>query len=156
MLRAMPYAIPMDAKHLALPPDVLARVSWVAVLPTDGVLSAAVEHMIEKGLEKADLSFWKRMLMAPFMPMLRSRAFDEIASQAERPILDVLMREASNEEKARVLEALNEELRAARARFREQAKGAREQFDKLPARTGAKASARDSEDRGDRRDETRL
>lgn len=92
MLRAMAKAlaagVPPVAPELALPPSWQRLATWGLVMPTEGCAAAAADVMLEVGLEQADLGFGKRLLMAPFMPLLRSKMRGALREAAMRLVVD--------------------------------------------------------------------
>lgn len=92
MLRAMAKAlaagVPPVAPELSLPSSWQRLATWGLVMPTEACAAAAADVILDVGLEKADLGFGKRLLMAPFMPLLRSKMRGALREAAMRLVVD--------------------------------------------------------------------
>jgi hypothetical protein len=81
-------AFPLDASELSLPPDWRAGVDWGVVLPTSACADAIAERMLDVGLEQQQLSFGKRLLLAPMLPFVRSAARAEVRREVWKRVLE--------------------------------------------------------------------
>ena len=80
--------VPPD-NDLALPARWLAEVRWVLVLPTRDCIDAMVDEVIDKGMA-AKASFAQRLLVAPFLPMLKGRLRGQIEQEVHLRALEIL------------------------------------------------------------------
>lgn len=118
VLRIFSFAVPKGDDKLALPADLVSRADWIAAVPSDASVEAMVDAAVDAGLAKQKISFWKRMLLAPFMPMLKGRAADEIGREIDKPLSQILtlgMPEAARAQAIASFAARNAEERAQAA-----------------------------------------
>jgi hypothetical protein len=91
LARTAAGAVPAVAPELALPATWRDGATWCFVMPTENAIAAATDAALDYGIEQADISFVKRALIAPFMPLVRSRARDELRRQVQRQLLDAML-----------------------------------------------------------------
>lgn len=111
MAKAVAAALPLQAPELALPASWQAVASWGILVPTDACIVAAADIVMDVGLEKADLGFGKRLLLAPFLPMLRGKVRQALRDAMVRQIVDACWTRAGGatlaaEKKAQLLAAM--------------------------------------------------
>src|SRR5687767_1205886 len=80
-------AVPLEASELGLPQTWREGVTWCCAMPTDAAIESAADTAIDHGLDKADLSFLKRALLAPLIPIVRSMARAELRREVQRHVL---------------------------------------------------------------------
>ena len=80
-------AMPREAQLDRLPADWVQRYDTVQLVPSDACLSTAADAAIDIGLEREQIGFGKRLLLAPFLPMIRGRLRDELRRQHRLTLL---------------------------------------------------------------------
>ncbi len=68
-------------ERLLLPPDDRLEVHWAALLPTRRRIGDLTSAMIDGALKHEDLSLGERLLIAPWVPLMRSVAGDRVAKE---------------------------------------------------------------------------
>ncbi len=112
MAKAVASAMPLDTPELALPGSWQQTSAWGMVMPDEAAIATVTDLMIDEGMRKADIGFAKRLLMAPFMPWVRSMMRDKLQEMVLRQFVDascsprVLGRTCAPTVKIAVLEAL--------------------------------------------------
>jgi hypothetical protein len=81
-------AVVADDAELALPASWRALAPWVVVIPTESNVVQTADLMIDHGLERADIGWGKRLLLAPFMPWIRGVARDQLRMVVWRQLVD--------------------------------------------------------------------
>jgi hypothetical protein len=84
----MAAAVPVDAKEFDLPASWRDGIAWLVVLPTTACSDAIASEMLDLALAKRDLSFGERLLLAPMMPFVRSKARSELRREVRKQLLD--------------------------------------------------------------------
>lgn len=107
--------VPITAAELALPPTWRSLSSWSIVVPTEAVHEEAVDAMVDFMMSHEDMTLMKRILMAPLMPMVRSKMREGFREMVLRQLVDaccapsVLGRTIGSETKDRLLQLLGVE-----------------------------------------------
>lgn len=109
--RLVAAAIPLDASELALPADWRAGIDWAVVLPTTACAEAAAGRMLDIGLEQQDMSFGKRLLLAPMLPFVRRAARAEVRREVCKRVLEAAV--AAARRRGEVSDAAVQQVRQA-------------------------------------------
>lgn len=89
LLGASAAYLPLNAPELDLPASWRRVATWGLVVPTDDRMVAAADAVLDFALDKADLSFGSKLLLAPFKPWIRSEARSEVRNAVLRTVVEV-------------------------------------------------------------------
>lgn len=123
LLGAAAAHVPLGAPELDLPASWRRVATWGLVMPTDDRMVAAADAVLDFALDKADLSFGSKLLLAPFKPWIRSEARSEVRNHVLRTVAEaccsraVLGRELSQATQRSILAKLGLEGTASGAGF---------------------------------------
>lgn len=88
LLGALAAHVPLGAPELDLPASWRRAATWGLVMPTDDRMVAAADAVLDFALDKADLSFGSKLLMAPLKPWMRSEARSEVRNAVVRAVAE--------------------------------------------------------------------
>ncbi len=86
-LRMLAVRPPLDAPELGLPATWQQRFAWALVVPSDACLDTMFDRMMDFAMAKEGIGWARRLLMAPLMPIARSRACAEMQANVNRCML---------------------------------------------------------------------
>jgi hypothetical protein len=87
-VHAVAASIPLDAPELSLPDDWRESARWAVVVPTTDCLDRTADAIVDMALEDSEITVPQRILMAPFIPFMRSQARTQLRRLAVSQVFD--------------------------------------------------------------------
>jgi hypothetical protein len=88
MARVLTAAVPLQAAELDLPISWQRLATWGAVTPSDDCIAEVTSTLLDAALEREDVGFGQRLLMAPLLPWVRSAMRSKFRELAQRQLFE--------------------------------------------------------------------